>query len=334
MGKENRLNTATNAGEENQGSANNGEEQKHQEQNEDSKMPEEDDCWEYKLVGVTVHSGTANAGHYWSYINTRRGHAEPNEDSSTWAATESDPWMEFNDSTVRNFNFDKLKEETFGEEKTGSGGMESGFGNFGSYGKSAYMLVYERKKKKPIKILTTAEDHKADPEHVLFDEKKNEYFRMSDYKTGVEEIYPSAIYQKVQDDNKKYEFDNDIYSNEFFEFVRQILVAASKHDLDNSEEREQSLKVKEKSLLVGKKTVMELLAKCYSNSQIKPLCEVMMDIMKQDVSLCHSFLDSCFKEDNCDYLMSVLLDCSDQTARVHVGNLVKFIVNQLKEREG
>jgi hypothetical protein len=27
----------------------------------------------------------------------------------------------------------------------------------------------------------------------------------------------------VAEDNKKFEFDNDIYSNEFFEFVRGIL---------------------------------------------------------------------------------------------------------------
>ena len=40
----------------------------------DEKEPErdEDDCFEYKLVGVNVHSGTANQGHYWSYINTNR----------------------------------------------------------------------------------------------------------------------------------------------------------------------------------------------------------------------------------------------------------------------
>ena len=37
---------------------------------EDEQMPIEDDCFEYKLVGVNVHSGSANAGHYWSYINT------------------------------------------------------------------------------------------------------------------------------------------------------------------------------------------------------------------------------------------------------------------------
>lgn len=41
-----------------------------------SQEPAPEDCFEYKLVGVTVHSGTAHAGHYWSYINTRRGRDE------------------------------------------------------------------------------------------------------------------------------------------------------------------------------------------------------------------------------------------------------------------
>ena len=35
--------------------------------------------FEYKLVGVNVHSGSANAGHYWSYINTVRGLEEKME---------------------------------------------------------------------------------------------------------------------------------------------------------------------------------------------------------------------------------------------------------------
>ncbi len=190
MRKENRLNKNPTGEDDNQGSATT----EAAPQNEDSKMPEEDDCWEYKLVGVTVHSGTANAGHYWSLINTQRGHAEPPHDSPQWAATEADQWMEFNDSTVRKFNFEKLKEECYGEDKGTSGGMESGWGNFGSYGKSAYMLVYERRIKKPIKILVNPEEAKREPEGVLYDEKKEEHYRLVDYKTGVEEIEPSFIY--------------------------------------------------------------------------------------------------------------------------------------------
>ncbi len=48
---------------------------------------------------------------------------------------------------------------------------------------------------------------------------------MVDYKTGVEEIAPSKIYRQVFEDNQKFEFDNDIYSQEFFEFVKGVLEA-------------------------------------------------------------------------------------------------------------
>jgi len=92
---------------------------------------------------VTVHSGTANAGHYWSYINTSRGYEEPEETDPKWALTEKDPWMEFNDSTVREFNFEKMKDECYGGD--GKGGSEDAWSFGGSYGKSAYMLVYERR---------------------------------------------------------------------------------------------------------------------------------------------------------------------------------------------
>jgi ubiquitin C-terminal hydrolase len=85
------------------------------EKNDDSKDKKEDedenvepgieDCFEYKLAGVTVHSGTAHAGHYWAYINTNRGADGPSDDAddNIWGSTENDRWMEFNDSMVRDF---------------------------------------------------------------------------------------------------------------------------------------------------------------------------------------------------------------------------------------
>lgn len=60
-------------------------------------LPKE--CFEYKLVGVVVHMGTADAGHYLSYINISRG--EKDEETPEWLQTEKDKWLEFNDSSVR-----------------------------------------------------------------------------------------------------------------------------------------------------------------------------------------------------------------------------------------
>jgi hypothetical protein len=68
--------------------------------------------------------------------------------------------MEFNDSTVRDFQASKLKEECFGGD--GGGGSSGGFGlssldgwglSGGGYGKSGYMLFYERREKKPLRLL-------------------------------------------------------------------------------------------------------------------------------------------------------------------------------------
>jgi hypothetical protein len=54
------------------------EEQNDKPQKEEQKLPEDKyhgkgkHYYEYKLVGVVVHWGTADAGHYYSYINTDR----------------------------------------------------------------------------------------------------------------------------------------------------------------------------------------------------------------------------------------------------------------------
>ena len=70
----------------------------------DRKMSNED-C-EYKLVGVVIHMGMAEAGHYLSYINIER---ENNScDYKEWLQTNKQNWMEFNDSTVSSFDFSKV----------------------------------------------------------------------------------------------------------------------------------------------------------------------------------------------------------------------------------
>jgi ubiquitin carboxyl-terminal hydrolase 9/24 len=63
-----------------------------------------------------VHSGSANAGHYWSYINTERGLEEKDENDPTWPETEKNQWMEFNDSKVADYKFENLKDECYGDK--------------------------------------------------------------------------------------------------------------------------------------------------------------------------------------------------------------------------
>lgn len=91
--------------------------------------------------------------------------------------------------------------------------------------------------------------------------------------------------------------------------------------------------VKSKALIVGKKVIMDLLARCYHNACIKQMVEALIDVMKQDEELPAVFLAQCFKEDGCDYLLEILLECTDASTRLYVSGLIKFVVLRLKKQE-
>ena len=56
--------------------------------------------YKYNLKGIVVHYGTADQGHYYSFIKDRE-----NKNSG---------WFEFNDVLVRDFDPSEIPEETFG----------------------------------------------------------------------------------------------------------------------------------------------------------------------------------------------------------------------------
>lgn len=61
--------------------------------------------YDYELIGVTVHTGTADGGHYYSFIRDR---TTPNKDK----------WFFFNDAEVKPFDPNQLASECFGGEMT------------------------------------------------------------------------------------------------------------------------------------------------------------------------------------------------------------------------
>lgn len=92
------------------------------------------DYYEYKLKGVVVHTGTADSGHYYSFIKESQADAK----SST-----GEKWYEFNDHLVRDFDPAELPNECFGGEESylGQGMVQMRTQKW----RNAYLVLYERK---------------------------------------------------------------------------------------------------------------------------------------------------------------------------------------------
>ena len=68
----------------------------------------ESECYEYELIGVTVHTGTADGGHYYSFIRDRINQSKNGQDK----------WYLFNDAEVKPFDPSQIAAECFGGEMT------------------------------------------------------------------------------------------------------------------------------------------------------------------------------------------------------------------------
>ena len=133
----------------------------------------EDEYYMYTLKGVTVHMGTADGGHYFSYINVNR-------DNTASTSSSGDTWLKFNDSHVSKFDVKDLPDECFG----GSSSRENNNGAYGHHHgmmmmhevencQNAYLLIYERKAKTPIRYVYTPQTqfNTVNVNVVMFDEK-------------------------------------------------------------------------------------------------------------------------------------------------------------------
>ena len=123
--------------------ANDGNDKKAKSKDEEKEEQEFKESFDYKLVGITVQSGTLDSGHYWSYINTDRSSQKEAEED-----TKKQQWMEFNDTQVQHWNFENGVKRCYGTKTTKTGQVDTS-------GTSAYLLFYERIKKNPLRLRVT-----------------------------------------------------------------------------------------------------------------------------------------------------------------------------------
>ena len=177
-----------------------------------------DDYYEYELKGINVHLGSAEGGHYISFIDVERdgNNNESNIKSSIENGVIKSRWLKFNDSIVTEFDTKDIPIESYG------GFVDDNINNENS--QNAYILIYERKKKMPIKIVIEKENEEKylnDEKYkiVSFPKEKrnfiNKYYDISnsnsDSKIKEEDLY-NIIFK--DEENEEYYFYTPYYNIE------------------------------------------------------------------------------------------------------------------------
>ncbi|KAJ3494124.1 hypothetical protein NLG97_g4280 [Lecanicillium saksenae] len=118
----------------------------------------------FELVGVLVHAGTAESGHYYSYVRER----SPNKDAPV-------KWVEFNDDQVSIWNPASMETSTFGGPERQSIYEENGVSFDKSY--SAYMLFYQRVSQSRPVLETQLSTQAGEPAPATIDGALKEHIR-------------------------------------------------------------------------------------------------------------------------------------------------------------
>jgi hypothetical protein len=176
--------------------------------------------YEYDLKGVVVHIGSADSGHYYSYINKIRGGNDNVAEYNPNNETHFNSWLEYNDSHISKFSVNTIEDECFGgswdtEEKGGM--MDAWNWRGGEKTKSAYMLVYERRVKNPIKLMASepSEKEKETKNIVSF---KEEEIQIINKKYDLLRYYNTPEYNKVRDELYNTIFYNS-HTNEYYKYI-------------------------------------------------------------------------------------------------------------------
>lgn len=150
-----------------------------------------DNYYEYELKGINIHMGSADGGHYFSVINNKR-----NGEGNILEENDKNQWLKFNDSHISIFDINDIEKECFGGSTKGQGFNYENFQN-------AYMLIYERKNKTPIRYRYEEVDFNK-----LFDaeKEKNNIIKINnENRAKIKKMYNIAKKEQSIDENILYQ---------------------------------------------------------------------------------------------------------------------------------
>mmetsp|Transcript_1676 Transcript_1676/g.5186 ORF Transcript_1676/g.5186 Transcript_1676/m.5186 type:complete len:1612 (+) Transcript_1676:2154-6989(+) len=280
-----------------------------------------DDYYQYELTGVLMHSGTANSGHYYSYIRD----PNPPAEGEAWR------WYEFNDTRVTPWDPARIPDECFG------GSSSSGY----KKSHSAYMLFYTRRKK------FMPDEYSCNP---LNRSSKGVGF-LGDGVTGsagpVHKVEP-AILDTIWKDSMRESARSWLLTKQCFAFTWDVLLTSPALTLPPGESRRvtsfapvdeyrdltpaEESSVEFRTIRLGTEFLMEVLSHCEDHMQMDKRLVTLGTLYAAHLPACKWLLDR-LADPECNWMQKVLLLCTDGDIRTAAAELIFKVLARVAPHE-
>ncbi|XP_064464002.1 ubiquitin carboxyl-terminal hydrolase 34-like isoform X1 [Ornithodoros turicata] len=267
---------------------------------------EPEECYDYDLIGVTVHTGTADGGHYYSFIRERQNPGK-------------DKWFLFNDAEVKPFDPSHIAAECFGGEMTSKtyDSVTDKFMDF-SFEKtnSAYMLFYERRSgTKESEGLIPRSGSMSGKLAPVSAEAASEPNASSTFQLSPE------LAEWIWQDNMQFLQDKSIFDHTYFNFLYQIC-GCIPQTFPSSDD------ITLLSAKLGTSFVLETLIHAKEKPTIAQWIELLTKQFNASQSACEWFLDHMAEDEW--WPIQILIKCPNQVVRQLFQRLCIHVINQLQ----
>ncbi|KAL3868453.1 hypothetical protein ACJMK2_041259 [Sinanodonta woodiana] len=277
----------------------------------------------YELVGIVVHSGQANAGHYYSFIKDRRGTGLNNPNKGKW--------FRFNDTIVEEFemNDTSLESECFGGTyKAKVYDQSNSYPEERQRYWNGYMLYYERmeetktplsaKKSKLItKKLPANGRSRLDSDSLM---ELTELVHKGERRGIFMEKMPASIQRLIHAENLTFVKNRDVYNQEYFKFVKNH-VARNSNQVTCPQYSEMSVW----SIQLGIKFLFNTYfrTKIKTRPELDEWVEVIETILTHCKEACLWLLEYLASEEGSGFIRPFLLDCPNRDVRLTMAKILE-----------
>lgn len=294
------------------------------EKEKEKKIKEDEDC-EYRLVGVVIHNGNAEYGHYTSLINVNR--EDPNREE-----LKNDLWLEFDDSRISKYNMNNFSDDCFGSKKKEEypGLIEMDV----STSKSAYILVYDKVKNLNLKFHFNEKNinekdkliqNLVDPTNFKFKDNnlETDYYNLKKY-------IPEKYQKMINIDNRNLVLENQLLGGKFTNTLAEIIAQSGCPYLNLDKDLKYEANSYEKSLSdLYLKILPDYLFKifCVSNENYK--IRILVNAIETALIIKNDKINSFFEDyiyQTFNFLCNLLINNTDSLIRKATGD---FFVNVL-----